>query len=128
MRNSSDLVPVTSLRNGAIGLPIPATLDPRQHHLLLASFSSLWAQIYSTRGGQEKGGVLPRSCEWLCTQPALQPASTDVPQKPLPSRCFLEKGSCGHKWLFPAGSCMLELTQGSEKARRKGLYLFVRLI
>lgn len=71
---------------------------------------------------------MPRSCERLCTQPASQPASTDGPQKPRPPRCFLEKGSCGQKWLFPVGSCMLELTQGSEKACGEGLYLFVRLI
>lgn len=45
-----------------------------------------------------------------------------------PQGCFLEEGSCGQKWLFPAGSRMLELTQGSEKACGKGLYLFIRLI
>lgn len=53
---------------------------------------------------------------------------TDVPQKPLPPRCFLEKGPCGQKWLFPAGSCTLKLTQGSEKACKKGLYLMAKSI
>lgn len=42
-------------------------------------------------------------------------------RQPLPSRCFLEKGPSGQKWLFPAGSCRLKLTPGSVKACGKGL-------
>lgn len=32
---------------------------------------------------------------------------TEVPQSPPPSRCFLEKGSCGQMWLFPDASLCL---------------------
>lgn len=42
--------------------------------------------------------------------------------EPSASRCFLEEGSCGQKWLFPAADCMPEQIQGSEKARRKEFY------
>lgn len=34
---------------------------------------------------------------------------TEVPQSPPPSRCFLEKGSCGQMWLFPDASLCLRI-------------------